>query len=136
MRINFIKLEEISPRGRRRLYRRSKVDFGDLIRQVTPILDQVRQHGDQALIDFSKRFDGAELSVDSLRVSEERMSLAVAQLPSRLREAIEISISNIRKFHELQKEPSVIQTEISRGIVAGEKTIPLDSVGIYVPRGK
>lgn len=136
MKINYIKLEELSPRGRRRLYRRSKVDFGTLIGQITPILDQVRQFGDKALIDFSKQFDGAELSVDSLRVSQQSMSLAVSQLTPPLHEALEISISNIRKFHELQKEPEIVETRISEGIVAGEKTIPLDSVGIYVPRGK
>lgn len=136
MKTNFIKLEELSPRGRRRLYRRSKVDFGDLIRQVTPILDQVRQYGDQALIEFTRKFDGAELSVNTLRVSSEQMSDAVTKLTPQLREAIETSISNIRKFHELQKEPEDIRAEISPGIIAGERTIALDSVGIYVPRGK
>jgi histidinol dehydrogenase len=136
MRINFIKLEELSPRGRRRLYRRSRVDFEDLIKQIAPILDQVRDTGDQAVIEYTRKFDGADFGASSFRVSEAEISEAVNNLSPSLREAIEVSIANIRKFHVLQKEPERVETEISPGIIAGEKTIPLDSVGIYVPRGK
>lgn len=136
MRINFIKLEELSPRGRRRLYNRSKVDFAELIRQITPILDQVKESGDKAVIAYTKKFDGADLSSSSFRVSESEMCEAVNRLSTGLREAIEVSISNIKKFHELQIDPDKTETEISPGIIAGERTIPLDSVGIYVPRGK
>lgn len=136
MRINFIKLEELSPRGRRRLYKRSKVDFDDLIARVQPILEGVRKSGDNALVEFTKKFDGANFEGSSFRVSEDAKIQAVNDLTGPLREAIELSIANIRKFHQLQIEPEKIETEISPGIIAGEKTIPLDSVGIYVPRGK
>ncbi|MDD3473179.1 MAG: histidinol dehydrogenase, partial [Syntrophaceae bacterium] len=136
MRINFIKLEELSPRGRRRLYKRSKIDFDDLIARVQPILEGVRKSGDNALVEFTKKFDGANFEGSSFRVSEDAKIQAVNDLTGPLREAIELSIANIRKFHQLQIEPEKIETEISPGIIAGEKTIPLDSVGIYVPRGK
>ena len=136
MRINFIKLDELSPRGRRRLYRRTKVDFQDLTKQISPILERVKDEGDRALVEFTRKFDGADMSKKSFRISQDSMEQAVDKLSPELREAIEISVRNIRKFHELQKDPEKMETEISPGIIAGEKTIALDSAGIYVPRGK
>jgi histidinol dehydrogenase len=112
------------------------VNLETLMAQVAPILDEVRRRGDDAVREFTTRFDGADIDPSEFRISPEEMDRAVKSLPDDLREAIEVSIANIRKFHERQIEPASWEIEISPGIIAGEKVLPIASVGLYVPRGK
>ncbi len=136
MRINYFRLSEMSFEERTRLYRRTGVCLDTLIAEVAPILNEVRHRGDEAVREFTKRFDGADIDPSQFRISLEEMDRAVKAMPDDLREAIEVSIANIRKFHERQIEPPSWEIEISPGIIAGEKVLPIASVGLYVPRGK
>lgn len=136
VRVNYFQLSGMSIEERTRLYRRVGVNLETLMAQVAPILDEVRRRGDDAVREFTKRFDGADIDPSQFRVSPEEMDRAVKAMPDDLREAIEVSIANIRKFHEQQIEPSSWEIEISPGIIAGEKVLPIASVGLYVPRGK
>jgi len=136
MKVNFYRLASLSTDERNSLYKRTALDIDDLRSQVAPILDTIRTRGDEAICEFTKKFDGADLQPSEFRVSIEEMDRALEGLPKRLREAMEISINNIRKFHERQSELESWEMEISPGIIAGEKTIPIASVGLYVPRGK
>lgn len=136
MRVNYHELAEMSPAERTGLYRRKSVELGDLIPRVAPIVEGVRERGDEAVREFTKRFDGVDLEPSRLRVTVDEMDAAVAGLPSDLREAMQVSIANIRAFHEHQVEPRSWEMEIMPGIVAGEKIVPIASVGLYVPRGK
>ena len=136
MRVNYFQLGGMSLEERTRLYRRAGVNLETLMAQVAPILDEVRHRGDDAVREFTKRFDGADINPSQFRISPEEMDRAVKGLPDDLREAIEVSIANIRKFHERQIEPPSWEIEISPGIVAGEKVVPIASVGLYVPRGQ
>lgn len=136
MKVNFFDLSTMTQAERARLCRREGVDLKDLIGQVAPIIDAVRNRGDEAVSEFSRKFDGADLVASAFRVSAEDMKQAKDGLSPELREAIEVSIANIRAFHERQKEAPSWEMEISPGIVAGEKVVPLASVGLYVPRGK
>jgi len=136
MKVNFFDLSAMSSMAREKLYRREGVDLKELIGQVAPIVEAVRTRGDEAVREFSKKFDAADLEPSLFRVSGTDMERAVAALSPELREAIEVSIANIRAFHCRQLEPPFWEMEISPGIVAGEKVVPLASVGLYVPRGK
>ncbi len=136
MEVNFYRLADLSADERNSLYKRTAFDIGELTSQVAPILDAIRTRGDEAVCEFTKKFDGADLQPSHFRVSIEEMDRALEGLPERLREAMVISINNIRKFHEGQSDLENWQMEISPGIIAGEKTIPIESVGLYVPRGK
>jgi histidinol dehydrogenase len=136
VKVNYFQLSGMSFEEHTRLYRRTGVNVEVLIAQVAPILDEVRRRGDDAVQDFTKRFDGADIEPSQFRVSPEAMDRAVKEMPDDLREAIEVSIANIRKFHERQIEPQSWEIEISPGIIAGEKVLPIASVGLYVPRGK
>ncbi len=136
MKVNFFELSKLSTKEREKLLVRKGVDLRDLIAKVAPILDAIRDRGDEAVREFTKAFDGAELSAGSLKTSTAEMDQALLSLDARLREAMEVSIANITKFHERQVEPPSWEMEISPGVIAGEKVIPLDSVGLYVPRGK
>jgi histidinol dehydrogenase len=136
MRVTVFKLSELSLAERKSLYRRSGVDFADLIPVVAPMIEQVRRRGDDAVREFTLRFDGVDLEPSRFRVRPEDMDRALLNLPPDLRDAMEVSIRNIRAFHERQVEPPSWEMEISPGIIAGEKVVPLASVGLYVPRGK
>jgi histidinol dehydrogenase len=107
-----------------------------LVAQVAPFVEEVRARGDAAVRELTRRFDKADMEPSSFRVPWDEMDWAVAEIPADLRDAIETSIGNIRKFHERQRESQIWEMEISPGIVAGERVIPLASVGLYVPRGK
>ena len=99
---------------------------------VAEILTAVRQEGDKALLAFEKRFDGAELS--SLLVSEEEIRQALALVEPEFLEILKEAAANIRAFHEKQKRTSFLIND-RPGVVMGQKIIPLDRVGLYVPGG-
>ena len=136
MKINYIKLAELDGFKRKKLTERPNVGIRDLIPKIIPIIEDVRIKGDKALTDYTLKFDGARMNPKDLRVALETMDLALRQITPELKDAIEISIANITKFHNFQKEPEIREIEIMPGIVAGERTIPLSSVGLYIPRGK
>ena len=136
MKVNYFDLATMSLEERSKLYHRSSVEIGELIDQVAPLVSDVRKRGDAAVQELTRRFDGAQMEPSEFRVPVEEMDNAVENLSSELREAIEVSIGNIRKFHEQQIERQSWEIEISPGITAGEKIVPIESVGLYVPRGK
>jgi histidinol dehydrogenase len=136
MRVNFFQLSAMTEEQRRRLYRGRGVNLKDLIPQVVPIIEAVRSRGDDAVREFTRKFDGPDMDPSQFRVPPDEMDQAVHGLTEDLREAIETSVANIRKFHERQMEPQHWEMEINPGIKAGEKVVPIESVGLYVPRGK
>lgn len=104
--------------------------------RVDEILADVKQRGDQAVIDATNRFD--RLAVDSmeqLRLSPEQLKTAYEGLPSEQREALAVAAERIRRYHERQK-PESWQYQEADGTVLGQKVTPLDRAGIYVPGGK
>lgn len=136
MIVNFIELAKMSLDERTHLYRRSGVDLMDLISEVTPLVDLVRKQGDQAVQTLTKRFDGVDMAPSQFRVKAEEIDKAVDEISKDLLKALQVSITNIRKFHECQIEPSSWETTIIPGLVTGEKVFPIPSVGLYIPRGK
>jgi histidinol dehydrogenase len=134
--VQFIELAKIGEAHRRRLCRRSSVDLASVTAAVAPLLEEVRTRGDAAVLELAQRFDHATMSAGDLRVSPEAMDDALAQLPHNLRDALEASIRNITRFHEARLDPPAWEIEIMPGIRAGERTVPIASAGLYIPRGK
>ena len=99
---------------------------------VSEIIDNVRKNGDSALFEYNKKFDKAEL--DSLLVSQEEIEEAIGQVEPKFLEILEKAAKNIRKFHEKQVKNSFIIND-EDGIVIGQKVIPVDRAGLYVPGG-
>ena len=99
---------------------------------VSDILSDVRQNGDAALLKYTEKFDGAKL--DSLQVSREEIDEAVKNTPQEFLEILGRAASNIRKFHSRQVRNSFIIND-EDGIVTGQKIIPVDRAGLYVPGG-
>ena len=99
---------------------------------VADIISRVRAEGDSAVLDYCRRFDGADLA--SLAVSEEEIDEAVAAVEPRFLEILEKAAKNIRAFHEKQVRNSFIINN-ENGVVIGQKVIPVDRAGLYVPGG-
>ena len=99
---------------------------------VTEIIQDVRRRGDEALLEYTKKFDKAELT--NLQVTEEEFREALSSFDPRLKQVLQRAASNISKFHSRQKRNSFILNE-DDGIVMGQKVIPIDRVGLYVPGG-
>ena len=104
----------------------------DIADTVAAILSDVRQNGDAALFRYSKQFDNADLTV--LEVSQEERKAALEQVDSALLEILKQAADNIRTFHEKQKRQDFVITE-KQGVVLGQKIIPLERAGVYVPGG-
>ena len=108
-------------------------DDNELQRFVQQTIIDVRQKGDRALVEYTSRFDGVELS--SLRVSASDIQSAERQIEPKTREIFTQAIKNIRRFHRKQVSKSW-QTTYQDGTTLGEVVTPIDRVGIYVPGGK
>ncbi len=99
---------------------------------VADIIANVRENGDKALLEYTAKFDGASLS--GIAVTPEEIDEAVASVEPRFLEVLEKAAVNIRKFHEKQRRNSFIIND-EDGIVVGQKIIPVDRAGLYVPGG-
>ncbi len=99
---------------------------------VSGIIENVKKNGDKALFEYSEKFDKAKL--DSFEVSETEINEAFEAVPKEFAEILEEAADNIRAFHEKQKKNSFIINE-KDGIVTGQKVIPIEKVGLYVPGG-
>lgn len=102
---------------------------------VSDIISKVAVKGDEALIEFTDRFDGAKLSRKELFISEEEFSAAEASVSADTRAAVRRSLKNIHAFakRSMRKDWSAKNAE---GAVVGERFTPFDRVGVYVPGGK
>lgn len=99
---------------------------------VSEIIENVKANGDKALFEYCKKFDGADL--DSLLVTEEELNEAMASVEPKFLDILERAAKNIRKFHEKQVRNSFIIND-EDGILMGQKIIPVDRAGLYVPGG-
>ncbi len=99
---------------------------------VSDIIKNVRENGDKALFEYTEKFDGASLS--SLIVTKEEIDEAVKSVDEEFIEILKKASENIRKFHEKQVRTSFIIND-EPGIVMGQKVIPVDRAGLYVPGG-
>ena len=99
---------------------------------VTEIIANVRKNGDAALYEYCEKFDKAKLT--SLQVSKEEIGEAVEAVEPRFLEILKKAAENIRAFHSRQVRNSFVINE-ARGVVVGQKIIPVDRAGLYVPGG-
>jgi histidinol dehydrogenase len=134
--IHYYELAFMSAAERTRLLQRAETQIDELSERARPILQEVRQRGDEALLEFTERFDRVKLTPDRLRVSRAEIEHAHQVLDTAVREAIEQAIGNVRTFHTRQMPHEEWFTEVAPGVMAGEKITPISSVGLYVPRGK
>ncbi len=103
---------------------------------VADIIADIRQRGDAALLDYTRRFDRLEAdSVAALQASEDEIDKAFAQVQDDDLAALKLAVERVARFHEKQKQETWLSTD-EKDILLGQKVTPLEKVGIYVPGGK
>lgn len=135
--VNVQKLAGLGKAERAGLIRRSESDLSFFLDKVQPIIDAVKSEGDAALVRFGRDFDKATpLTAETLKVSEAEFDEAFAAVDDKVIEAIRFGIENIRTFHEEQVPEPMWLKEVRPGAFAGDRYLPINSVALYVPRGK
>jgi histidinol dehydrogenase len=131
-----IELAKLSTAERAQLLKRTESDLGPYIEKARPVVEAVRNEGDEALARFARDFDRAPLSADRIAATRAEIDRATDSLERKLLEAIEFAIDNIRRFHQAQLPQKLWMKELRPGVFTGERATPIDSVACYVPRGK
>ena len=116
------------------LLKRSPNNYGEFEGRVNAIIEEVRNNRDQAVFNYTKQFDGADINAGNILVTEEEIAEAYEQVDTTLLAVIRKSLVNIKKYHEHQVQNSWFTTE--DGIILGQKVTALATVGVYVPGGK
>lgn len=117
------------------LLKRSPNQYGKYEATVQEILENVRTNQDQALFEYTKKFDGVEISDATIRVTEEEIEEAYTKVDAHLVEIIRKALKNIREYHEKQVRYSWFDSKPD-GTLLGQKITALERVGVYVPGGK
>ena len=126
--IRIMKMGEVAPEE---IFARAVTDR-DVSGIVRDIIAQVRERGDEALRDYTERFDGVRLK--TLAVTAEEMQAAIDAADPEFLRVLRRSADNIRRFHQAQKRESFVLTP-TLGVTMGQRVIPVDRAGIYVPGG-
>ena len=117
------------------LLKRSPNNYTGYADKVQAIIDDVRERGDEALFEMTKRFDGADLNADNIRVTQAEIDEAYTLVDASLIEVIRKAMTNIRVYHEKQRQYGWFDMTPD-GTILGQKVTPLQSTGVYVPGGK
>ena len=117
------------------LLKRSPNSYGEFESRVNDIIQNVREKRDEAVFEYTLKFDGATIDQDNIRVTEEEIKEAYEQVDPKLLDVIRKALVNIRDYHTKQKQYSWFDSDES-GIILGQKVTPLKTVGVYVPCGK
>ena len=117
------------------LLKRSPNSYGEFESRVNDIIQNVREKRDEAVFEYTLKFDGATIDQDNIRVTEEEIKEAYEQVDPKLLDVIRKALVNIRDYHTKQKQYSWFDSDES-GIILGQKVTPLKTVGVYVPGGK
>ena len=118
------------------LLKRSPNNYGEFTERVDAILNDVKTRGDEAVFEYTKRFDGADINASCIAVTEEEIREAYEIIgQSGLLEIIRKAIVNIKEYHEKQRQFSWFDSKPD-GSILGQKITPIEKVGVYVPGGK
>ena len=117
-----------------KLLKRSPINYTEYEKTVNDILSDVRQRGDEAVFEYTKRFDKADINASNVQVTQAEIDEAYKEVSPELLDVIRKALVNIRAFHEKQVQQGWFTTE--NGILLGQKVTPLERVGVYVPGGK
>ena len=136
MNVRILAWRSLSGEERNRIIARSELDISEAIPQVQKIIERVRVEGDRALVDYTRQFNGADISGMPLAVQEEEFVRAESILSADVKQAIRFCANNVRTYHESQLPGPMSLGEVMPGVYAGERATPISAVGLYAPRGK
>lgn len=117
------------------LLKRSPNNYGSYEDKVAAIVDDVRKRKNEAVFEYTEKFDHAKINASNIRVTQEELNEAYKQVDPELLQVIRKALVNIRSYHEKQKRTSWFDSK-EDGTLLGQKITPLARVGVYVPGGK
>ena len=117
------------------LLKRSTNDYGDYEKIVADIIDNVKNRKEDAIFEYSLKFDKCVITKDSFKVTREEIEAAYNELDEHFIQVMKDSAANIRSYHEKQKRNSWFDAK-EDGTILGQKITPMQTVGVYVPGGK
>lgn len=134
--MRIIKLEEETKKNiLEDLLKRSPNSYGEFESRVTDIVNNVKAKGNQALFEYTEKFDGVKISADCIKVTEEEVKEAYEEVSEELLAIIRKALKNIESYHAKQRQQSWFDAT-PMGTILGQKVTPLEKVGVYVPGGK
>jgi len=135
-KVALYELSKLTADQRALLLTRPEDDLGIFIEKVKPLIEDVRNTGDAALVKYAAKFDNAHFTTAEIGASKADIDAAFNQLDNSVIEALEYSADNIRRYHQEQMPGEMWLKEISPGVFAGERYTAIDSAALYSPRGK
>ena len=117
------------------LKERGNMDTGEAAQTAKEIVRRVKNEGDAALFEYTRKFDCPDMDASKVKVSLEEMKAAFENLSPDLQKAMKLSASRIEAFHEKQKQNTWIDVK-ENGEILGQRVMPLEKAGVYVPGGK
>lgn len=117
------------------LLKRSPNSYGEYEGRVSTIIDDIKSRRDEAVFEYTKKFDGYDLNADNIIVTEDEIKAAYEEIDAGLVEIIRKALVNIKNYHAKQKRNSWFDATPD-GTILGQKITPLARVGVYVPGGK
>ena len=136
MEITIRKWSDLNSEDKLRIIKRSEEDILSVYGPTQDIIEDVRTHGDGALVRLTARFDSADIGEMPILVSDGEYAAAEESLKPDIIEAVSLAVENVMRFHRIQKPEGMHFIETTKGVFAGERATPIPSVGLYVPRGK
>jgi histidinol dehydrogenase len=118
-----------------KLLKRSPSQYTEYENTVAQIIENIRAGKDRALFDYTSQFDKCDITAENIEVTEEEFKEAYETIDPALLETIRKSASNVKTYHEKQKQRSWFDTQ-DNGIFLGQKVTAIEKVGVYVPGGK
>jgi histidinol dehydrogenase len=134
--MNIYKWKELDEKTKGKILKRAETDITEQLKVAQEIINDVKTQGDKALCYYTEKFDGAKLSPETLKVTEEEINAGYERISKEFKETLEFAATNIKKFHTHQMPEPLWFTETVPGVMVGEQTSPISDVCLYVPRGK
>ena len=117
------------------MLKRSTNDYGDYEKVVADILENVKTRKEEAIFEYSLKFDKCVMTKENFEVEREEIEAAYNELDDHFIQVMKDSAANIRAYHEKQKRNSWFDSK-EDGTILGQKITPMQTVGVYVPGGK
>ena len=136
MQVRVLAWSSLAEQDKRKILARSEQDIAAVYPKVREIIEKVRAEGDAALVEYTRLFNGADLTGMPLAVAPREFDDAERALDPPVKDAIRFCVDNVRAYHEQQLPGPMSFGEVLPGVYAGERATPIPSVALYAPRGK
>ena len=133
--MKIITIQEFKEKTLNQVINRGKKDLFQISLSIRNIISDVKQNGDEALLRYTEKFDNVSLTASEMKVTESEIKEAYKKLGKKQINALKKASENIAKFHQKQMK-NEWSMQMAKGVIAGQVTRPLASIGVYAPGGK